>query len=353
MSIRQSSPNAPSASELPQLIQMKNGLTVAKFSLMKLLPARFMLDRARDAGLLKPDYTVIESTSGTLGLALAMLCGERGYKLHLVCYAIQDQLRRRLEDLGAYVEMVTERAPVGGYQRARLDRIAEILAQRVDYYWPSQYDNPHNPGAYAPFAELVVEALGKVDYLVGPVGSGGCMSGTSAYLRVPFPHLEAIGVDTHGSVLFGQPEWEGLLAGIGSDIMMGNLNHTAFDEVHWVNAAEAFVATRELHRHHAIFMGPTSGAVYLVAQWIAAHHPNATTVAILPDEGFRYVETVYSDDWLRAHDVWRASMPREPILVASPRDTPHDWARFLWARRTYEQVMGHTFDGSDAADARI
>src|SRR5207249_7185721 len=67
---------------------------------------------------------------------------------------------------------------------------SELRAQHPNHFWPSQYHNPHNPGAYARLAELLVEVVGSIDCLVGTVGSGGSMSGTGGYLRLLFPRSE-------------------------------------------------------------------------------------------------------------------------------------------------------------------
>jgi cysteine synthase A len=332
------------AVELPDIIQLADNFYAAAFSLMKLIPARFILDRARAQGLIHPGSTIIETTSGTFGLALAILCALKGYRLALVSDpAIDDALKRRLEDVGARVEIVREPAAVGGYQRARLNRLAELQEERPDHFWPSQYDNPHNPGAYSLLAELLVETVGRVDCLVGAVGSGGSVCGTSSYLRMLFSHLHAIGVDTHGSVLFGQPDEKRLLRGLGNSLMPKNLDHTLFDEVHWVSAAEAFQATRILHRDKALFMGGTSGAAYMVAKWWAERRPDANVVVLLPDEGYRYQATIYNDQWLHDQGILLTHLPSEPRLVAHPSEARRQWSRFEWGRRAYEQALGAAF----------
>jgi cysteine synthase A len=342
---RKVSGNVVDAVVLPKLIQLDQNLYGAAFFLMKLLPARFILDRARDAGLLREGSVVIETTSGTFGLALAILCSLQGYRLIIVSDpAIDPPLQRRLEDLGATVEIVREPAAVGGYQRARLDRMEELRAQHPGHFWPAQYSNQHNPGSYAPLAELLAEAVGRIDCVVGTIGSGGSMCGTSAFLRLLFPHLKVIGVDTHGSVLFGQPDHKKrLLRGLGNSLMPENLDHKAFDEVHWVSAAEGFAATRYLHSRHALYMGPTSGTAYLVAQWWARQHPDANVVVTLPDEGYRYQDTVYDDAWLRANDAWLPELPSSPRLVDHPLEAADDWTCMHWNRRPYEQVLGAPF----------
>jgi cysteine synthase A len=338
--------NAVDALVLPRVVRLDDRLHGAAFTLMKLLPARFILDRAADAGLLRPGSVVIETTSGTFGLALAMLCALRGYRFLMVSDpAIDPPLQRRLEDLGAQVDIVRKPAAMGGIQRARLDRVAELQAQHPDHFWPSQYDNPHNPGAYGPVAELLAETAGRIDCLVGTVGSGGSMCGTAKFLRLLFPHLHTIGVDTHGSVLFGQPDNKRLLRGLGNSLMPRNLDHTDFDEVHWVSAAEAFLATRTLHHRSALYMGGTSGAAYLVAQWWIRHNPKGRAVVLLPDEGYRYQDTIYNDQWLQESHLWQDTLPDAPVLVEHPAAAATRWARYQWRRRRYAEVMGAPFSG--------
>jgi cysteine synthase len=332
------------AIELPRIIRLGENLYAAAFRLMKLCPARFILDRARDEGLLRPGSTIIETTSGTFGLALAMLAALRGYRLIMVSDpAMDDALCRRIRDLGARVEIVREPAAVGGFQGSRLARMAELQAEYPDHFWPSQYDNPHNPGGYACVAELLAETLGHVDCLVGTVGSGGSVCGTSRFLRLVSPDLHTVGVDTPGSVLFGQKDRKRLLRGLGNSLMPRNLDHACFDEVHWVTAGDAFRATRELHRDHALFMGATSGAAFHAARWWGRANPGRTVVAVLPDEGYRYQDTVYNDMWLHQQGLLHHRSAAEPELVQHPRDGGDGWTRMLWGRRSYEEVMGGPF----------
>ncbi|MDQ1504192.1 MAG: hypothetical protein QOD57_1919, partial [Actinomycetota bacterium] len=280
-------PTITGALELPRIVRLGPNLYGAAFTLMKLLPARHILDRAAGEGRLEPGTVVIESTSGTFGLALAMECRLRGRPLVLVSDpAVDPRLRRRLRDLGAAVDIVAEPAPVGGYQQARLDRLAELRARHPRHFWPAQYSNPDNPGAYNVLAELLTSAIGRVDVLVGPVGSGGSMCGTAAALRAGIGDaVTAVAVDTPGSVLFGQRDAPRRIRGLGNSLMPPNLDHSAFDEVHWVSDREGFAATRALHRRHALYMGPTSGTAWMVASWKARAEPDARVVVLLPDEG--------------------------------------------------------------------
>lgn len=347
---RDVAPSITTALELPRLVRLGPNLFGAAFTLMKLLPARHILDRARAEGALEPGTVVIETTSGTFGLALAMECSLRGHPLVLVSDpAVDPALRRRLRDLGAQVVIVERPAAVGGLQQARLDRMVELRARHPRHFLPSQYANPDNPGAYRALADALTATIGPIDCLVGPVGSGGSMCGTTSFLRQGGHDAVAVAVDTPGSVLFGQQDAPRRVRGLGNSLMPPNLDHSLFDEVHWVSAREAFAATRALHRHHALFMGPTSGAGWLVARWWARAHPDATVVALLPDEGHRYSDTVYDDDWLRRQGLLvrgprgargMRPLPARPSEVTDPGDAGTEWAWLRWARRRYDQVPG-------------
>jgi len=329
------------ALELPRIVHLGPNLYGAAFSLMKLLPARHILDRARDDGLLEPGTVVLESTSGTFGLALAMECRLRGRPLVLVSDpAVDPALRRRMRDLGAAVDIVAEPAPVGGYQRARLDRLAELRSRHPRHFLPAQYSNPENPGAYALLADELAATLGWVDILVGPVGSGGSMCGTAAGLRDLLGRdVAAVAVDTPGSVLFGQHDAPRRIRGLGNSLMPPNLDHTVFDEVHWVSDREGFAATRALHRRHALYMGPTSGTAWMVAQWKARLEPDARVVVLLPDEGYRYQDTVYDDGWLRRQGLRLRRLPSRPVEVDTPGDGGPEWSWLRWNRRPLTEVV--------------
>lgn len=345
MSIRTSSLESTEAYLLPRLIRLAPNLYAACFTLMKLVPARHILRRAMVAGLLGPDTVIVETTSGTFGLALAMQAVHLDRKLILVSDpVIDDRLLRRLTDLGTVVERVgaESSSQAGGYQTARLNRLAEIRAQQPDSFCPEQYTNPDNPRSYAVVAELMMEALGQVDCVVGPVGSGGSMCGTVTSLRSVLPECHAIGVDTPGSVLFGHPDRPRALRGLGMSVMPGNLDHRVFDQVHWCSASAAYAATRQLHQRHALFMGPTSGAAYLAARWWAGNNPDALTVVMLPDEGYRYADTVYDDEWMAAGGHRDIMLPAEPTRVDRPHLSGDEWSWYAWQRRSHAEVMAGT-----------
>jgi len=217
----------------PKLIPLEENLTAAVFSFMKIFPAEFCMRRAREEGWINSQSLIVETSSGNMALGLVLICKLTGYRLTIVSdYACDGFLKRRLEDLGTRVEIVSGPAAQGGYQRARLDRLRKIREETPDHFWINQYDNTGNPGAYSFLAAQLVESLGQIDCLVATVGFGGSACGTAGYLRAIFPEMATIGIDTFGSVLFGQPDQPRKLRGLGNSVLPKNLDHRIFDEVH-------------------------------------------------------------------------------------------------------------------------
>lgn len=334
--------NIINAVELPRIINVENNMYCAAFDLMKLLPARHMIENAVKDKLINKDTIIIETSSGTFALGLAMVCNLYKYKLIIVSDpVIDDSLRRRLEDLGTRVEIVDKEHPQKGFQGARLEKVNEFLKMYPNSFWTNQYDNHNNSDAYADVAELLVKEVGEIDAVIGSVGSGGSMSGVCKYLKKVFKDLYVIGVDTNGSVLFGQKNSSRQLRGLGNSIMPKNLDHTLFNEVHWIEAAHAYRETRLLHEQYALFMGGTSGAAFAVAKWYHHNNPEKRIVVLLPDKGYRYQDTIYNDQWLKDNGLWIDELPVSPNLVKTPREAQDQggWNRMLWNNRPYEDVV--------------
>lgn len=321
--------------ETPSMVDLAPNFYAAQFRLMKLLPARYMLDRAEESGALQPGGHIVETSSGTFAMALAMLSAVRGYGLTVIsATSLMDMLfKERLEQLGASVLLVEDKSRTGN-QDGRLAELQRILDSKLGVVWPQQYDNPDNPAAYSRLAETIVDKAGRVDCLIGCVGSGGSLSGTGHYLRALFPEMRVVAVDTNNSVLFGHRAGPRLLRGLGNSIMPKNLDHALVDDVHWVGALQAFAVTRDLYRRCAMFVGPTSGAAVLVGSWYARTYPNKTVVAIMPDQGDRYRSTVYSDNWLESQSGWPVEIKAEPTELSEIAPAGEgDWTYMRWSRR--------------------
>ncbi|MGW7447920.1 PLP-dependent cysteine synthase family protein [Kitasatospora sp. NPDC054795] len=282
-------------------------------------PALHMVQRARARGELSPGGRIVESTSGTLGLGLALAGMVYRHPVTLVTDpGLEPAMARLLTAYGAEVETVTGPHPRGGWQQARRDRVAELLARRPGSWCPDQYNNPDNTTAYTPLALELAAQLGHLDVLVCSVGTGGHSAGTSRVLRQLYPGLRVVGVDTVGSTIFGQPDRARLMRGLGSSIYPRNVAYRTFDEVHWVAPAEAVWTCRRLAASHYATGGWSVGAVALVAGWLARTRPAGTRIAaIFPDGPQRYLGTVYDDEYGAAHD----------LLDHPPADGPDKLAR--------------------------
>lgn len=297
---------------------------------MKDRPALHMIRCARARGDLRPGAAIVESTSGTLGLGLALAGIVFDHPVVLVTDpGMEPIIHRMLLAHGARVEMVTQPSPDGGWQQARRDRVRKLLAEHPGAYCPDQYHNPDNVAAYAPLAEELIDQLGHIDTLVCSVGTGGHSAGISQVLRDRFPRMRLIGVDTIGSTIFGQPGRTRLMRGLGSSIYPRNVDYKAFDEVHWVAPDEAVWACRALSAAHYTSGGWSVGAVALVAGWIArTGRADQRIAAIFPDGPLRYFDTIYNDSFGAARGLLREQPPSEPDELDHPaRREVHRWTR--------------------------
>ncbi|GAA2429978.1 PLP-dependent cysteine synthase family protein [Actinomadura vinacea] len=285
-------------------------------------PALHMIRRARARGELVPGGTIVESTSGTLGLGLALAGIILGHPVVLVADpGLEPLMCGMLRAYGVRLEIVPRPDPVGGWQEARRQRVRELMATLPGAYCPDQYNNPDNVDAYAGLAHELLGQFPHIDVLVCAVGTGGHSAGVYQVLKRQFPDLRLVGVDAVGSTIFGQPARPRLMRGLGSSIYPRNIAYDSFSEVHWVNPAEAVWACRELAKHHYVTGGWSTGAVALVSRWLAGALPgDPTVVAIFPDGPFRYWNTVYDDDYCRGHDLLAGPPAGEPDEIAHPGD---------------------------------
>ncbi|WP_199571630.1 pyridoxal-phosphate dependent enzyme [Streptomyces murinus] len=307
---------------------------------MKDRVARNIIREARRLGTLRPDAPVVESSSGTMALGVALVGRSLGHEVHIVTDPRIDPVTlAKLRALGCRVHIV-EAMTSHGWQSARLERLAELMAELPGAFWPQQYTNPDNPGAYRELAGELLADLGHIDTVVGAVGSGGSLCGTSRALRESLPGVKVVGVDCVGSALFGQPDVpQRLQSGLGNSLLPKNLDRSLIDEVHWLNDHEAFAATRDLAREQQIFAGNTSGSVYRVLGDLAERaEPGSRVVGIMPDRGDRYADTVYSDEHWDSHRLRELPAPGGPSVI------PVGQTALSWSRQPFrapEELRRH------------
>lgn len=340
---------------LPTMIELRPNLWAARFKLMKRVNAFGVVRRARREGLLPPKGTVVETTSGSMGIGLAEVCKEDGYRCLLVTdeSAFDDAIRKTLEDLGAEVVVVPKEADPRAIQSSRLKRLAELRATLTGSYWTNQYDNPLNADTYAPVAAEILKRLGSVDTLVCTVGSGASSCGIERGLREHDCDPRLVGVDIRGSVLFGLPNGERRIRGMGNGIHPANVDHTSYDEVHWLSDAAVIAATRRLRSTYGVDVGPTSGAAFLVAEWKHRFAPSKIVCTVFPDAGDRYRTTSGDPAWVHANGLHLDRAPVEPVEENNvPLSTPSaHWTMFHWNRRPFRDVTGRAWRGSARSGA--
>ena len=251
-----------------------------------------MLRQAEASGALKPGGTVIEPTSGNTGIGLAAMAISKGYRVILTMPASMSAERRALlKAYGAELVLVEEGGMAGAVAKA------EALAAAIPgSFIPGQFDNPANPAAHYKTTgpEIWQDTEGHVDIFVAGVGTGGTISGTGRYLKEQDPHVRVVAVEPASSPLLSQghagPHG---LQGIGANFVPKNYDAAVVDEILTVTDEEAYRTGQLLARTEGIMAGITSGAALWAADVLARRPENAgkTIVALLPDDGSRYLST--------------------------------------------------------------
>jgi cysteine synthase len=252
-----------------------------------------MIDDAERRGIIGSNTVIVEPTSGNTGLALAMVCAARGYRLILTMPETMSIERRRLlRQLGADLELT----PGAGGMKAAITRAQEILAENPEAFMPNQFENPANPQVHrlttAP--EIWEATEGKVDIFVAGVGTGGTITGVGEVLKQRNPSVRIVAVEpSASSVLSGGDPGPHKIQGIGAGFIPKILNTDILDEIMTVTNDQALETARCLARLEGILAGISSGASAWVALQLSRRPENRgkTIVVILPDTGERYLST--------------------------------------------------------------
>jgi 2,3-diaminopropionate biosynthesis protein SbnA len=269
---------------------------------MKDRPARFIIEHGLKEGTITPDTHLIESTSGNLGIALAMITTL--YNLKLTCVVdpkISPTNLKILKCLGANVDMVTKPDEHGGYLKTRIKRVNELAGKDQNALWINQYANENNWKShyYGAGSELVEQLPDNIDYFLAPVSTSGSIMGISRKLRERFLNMKVIAVDAVGSIIFSSPAANRELPGIGASRVPELLNKEEIDDVVHVNDYESALGCRRLLETEGIFAGGSSGSIIAALHKLLPSLPNGSRiVTIFPDRGDRYLDLVYDDEWL-------------------------------------------------------
>ncbi len=282
---------------------------------MKDRPAVRILSNALASGEISRDAVVIESSSGNMGIGLAQACSYLGLKfICVVDPKTTAQNIHLLQAYGAQVDRVTEPdTRTGEFLQARLDRVRHLLASTPNGFWPNQYANLDNARAHHQTMREIVTALGRVDLLFCATSTCGTLRGCAEFARRHELPTRIIAVDAVGSVIFGGPPAKRLLPGHGAAVRPGLYRDDLADQVIHVTDLECIAGCRLLARREAILAGASSGAVIAAVDRLRREVPDgAVCAAILADRGERYLDTVYSDEWVEEHFGRASRLPREP-----------------------------------------
>lgn len=269
---------------------------------IKLKAAAEMVAAAERNGEITPDSVLVESSSGNLGVALSMIAASKGYRFLCVTDSRCNLATRLLmEALGSEVHIITEPDPVDGYLGARLNYIRRLCASDSRYLWLNQYTNTGNWRAhFKTTAPEIARQFPDVDTLFIGAGTTGTLMGCARFFRQWHRPVRIVAVDSVGSVTFGGPPGPRMIPGLGMSVRPPLLDESLVDEVVMVEEADTIRACHRLSRRGFVFGGSTGTVVSGALDWLSRHGDESrTAVAIAPDLGERYLETIYQANWLR------------------------------------------------------
>lgn len=269
--------------------------------------ARQLLAQARRDYELTEGWTIVESTSGNMGHALAMLCAIA--RLRFICVLDPKTPKSNValvKAFGGHIRMVATPDETGSYQKKRIALAKAIAARLPNCVNLDQYNNPAAIDAHflTTGPEIYEQTHGRIDVLVGSASTGSHLSGTAKYLKSRNPDIRVVGVEPAGSVVFGGEYKPYLQNGAGLSFRPGNILTRYVDEVIRVTDADAFAACRRLAKNDGLLLGGSSGAVaHAAAEYGKQLGRPCTIVVVLPDSGLKYLETIYDDQWLSSHEL--------------------------------------------------
>lgn len=293
---------------------------------MKDRMARGMIEAAERSGRLRPGGTIVESSSGNTGTGLALVAAERGYRFIVVVdhHTAKDKIRT-MKALGATTIVIGADKP--GDRVATADR--EALARQIAESTPgavlmAQHENPANAASYDSLARDLVDTLGRIDILIGSVGTGGSLCGTARGLKAQCPITRVLGVEPKGSIIFGGNGGPYYQSGTGvpPDVELGSvIDYGLVDEGSVVDDVAAFNTCRFFARRFGLLLGGSAGAVlYAATERLKNLKGSGTMVALAGDGGEKYLDTIYDDDWMCQKNLLDRSVEADLAMILTNVD---------------------------------
>ena len=298
--------NTPTV-KLKKLFPQQEHTVLAKLEMLnpggsiKDRPAKFMVEQGMKRGEITPYSHIIESSSGNLAIALAMICQQHSLPFTAVVDPkISPTNLKLLEIYGANIVQVTKKDENNGYLATRIDTVKRLVKETPNAVWINQYANPDNWRShyYGEAEEIVNSMESNIDYLVVGASTSGTLMGVARRLKETNPNLKVVAVDIKGSVLFGGHSGPRELPGIGASRVPELLDASEVDEVIYVDDYESALACRQLVKEESIFAGGSSGSAIAAIKKLLPHIPKHSVVLTLfADRGDRYLDLVYDQTW--------------------------------------------------------
>lgn len=267
---------------------------------IKLKTAESLIYDAEVRGFLRAGASIIESSSGNLGVALAAVCARRGYKFTCVVDPNASPSNVAfMRALGATVVEIDRVDENGGYLGSRIQYVKEYISSHPEAYWTNQYANPANPLAHEVHtAREIINEFPNIDLLVVGAGTTGTLMGCISFFSKHRPGTHILAVDSVGSITFGS-SGKRCIPGLGTSRIPEIFNRSLVLDHILVPESETVAMCRRLARTEGYLAGGSTGTV--LAGLMARSHlltKEATVVAISPDGGEKYLDTIYDDHWV-------------------------------------------------------
>lgn len=249
-----------------------------------------MIDEALKSGKINSNTTIVECTSGNMGISLAMICASLGLKIILTMPESMSIERRKMVQLfGAKLELT----PASEGMKGALNKANEILANTPNSFMPSQFSNLANKEMHKRTTAVEIwDSFGAdLDYFVAGFGTGGTISGVGEVLKEKNPSVKIVGVEPAASPLLSKGQAGGhKIQGIGANFIPEILNRSVIDEIMCVENDDAIAMAQKLGKI-GIMVGISSGANVSAALQIARAHSDKTILTVLNDTAERYLST--------------------------------------------------------------
>lgn len=265
-----------------------------------------MIERAEEAGLIKPGDTLVEPTSGNTGIGLAQAAAVKGYRMVITMpEKMSEEKRRLLRSYGAEL-ILTPTELAFDHPDNYIEVAKRMAAEDPNTHILNQYDNEGNPAAHyeGTGPEIWEQTKGKLDYFVCGMGTGGTITGIGHYLKDQNPDVGIIGIDPEGSIFSGGESKPYEVEGIGYDFFPKIFDTKVVDTMYRVNDTDSFSEARRMAKEEGIFAGGSTGTVIAGVRRLLndlkekGGLDGKVIVMMVHDNGRSYLSKIFNDDWM-------------------------------------------------------